>query len=100
MEKCYSYQTSLGSFSIVFRQGVYHAVYGGISVLSFCRAEEVAAVLGYGYKFSLIGSQCGEIDTANLRIPTDLSDWTRCYFTPSDIKGAFRANKNLANEIS
>ena len=89
MERFYSHQTSVGPFFIVKRAERYHAVYFDISILSCYRAEEVAAVLGYGYKFSLIGTQLGEIDTSKLGIPPDLSDWTRCYFAPSNVRRNF-----------
>lgn len=89
MERCYSYQTSIGSFRIVKREEHYHAVYCDISILSCYRAEEVAAVLGYGHKFNLMGTKLGEIDTSNLGIPPDLSDWTRCYFAPANVRDNF-----------
>jgi len=88
----YEFQTSVGPFHIVKHQSRYHAVYAGIIICSCYRAEEIAAVLGYGYKFSFLGSGLGEIDTTNLRIPTDLSDWTSCYSMHEDISGKFTPN--------
>jgi len=95
MEKCYAFQTIIGPFSIVNQQGRHHAVYAGISILSCIQAGEVAAVLGYGYKFSILGAEFGEIDTSNLGIPTDLSDWTRCYYTPEGGMGNFKDKSDL-----
>jgi len=98
MNKCYEYQTSIGPFYIVKHQSRYHAVYTGISIGSCTHADEVAAVLGYGYKFNLFGAELGEIDTSNIGIPTDLSDWRRCYFIPSKIRVNFKHNSRLRTQ--
>ena len=90
MEKCYMYQTSIGPFYIVEHQNRYYAVYAGVSIGKCSRADELAAVLGYGYKFVLVNASPDEIDTSNLGIPSELSDWTRCYFTPSTLRGDFK----------
>ena len=92
MNKCYEYQTLIGHFYIVKHEDRYHAVYAGTSILSCTRPEEIAAVLGYGYKFNLLGAEICEIDTSNLGIPTDISNWTHCYFMPFKIRGNFLHN--------
>ena len=89
MHKCYEYQTPIGPFYIVEQQGRYHAIYSDISIGSCIHANEVAAVLGYGYKFTKPGMDSSEIDTSKLGIPTDLSNWISCYFVPNSIKGSF-----------
>jgi len=100
VNKCYEYRTSIGIFCIVKHQGCYHAVFSGISIYSCCSAAEVAAVLSHGYKFSLLGAELGEIDTSDLRIPIDLSDWVRCYFIPGNIRGSFKDNSTLETQDS
>ena len=75
MEKCYEYQTKMGPFYIVKNLCCYYAVYAGTSIWSSTRAEEIAAVLGNGYKFSFLGSELGEIDTTNLRLAS-----VSCFF--------------------
>lgn len=90
MNRCYEYQTSIGPFYIVKRQNIYHAVFAGISIESHPSADKLAAVLSNGYRFNLFGPGLGEIDTADLGIPTNISDWICCYFVPNNIKANFR----------
>lgn len=87
MNKCFEYHTSIGPFHIVRQQDCYHAVYAGTSIASCERADELAAILGYGYRFKLreTDAEGEEIDTSNLGIPPNISDWICCYFTPDVI---------------
>jgi hypothetical protein len=94
MRKCYEYQTSKGRFYIVRHENRYHAVYSGVSICNCNCAAEVAAVLSYGYKFKLLGTESSEIDTSDLGIPVDLSDWISCYFIPDDIRMNFTHNSD------
>ena len=86
MNRCFEYHTSIGPFHIVERQECYHAVYAGVSIASCQRADELAAVLGYGYRFKIREEEGEEIDTSGLGIPPSLSDWICCYFTPDTIR--------------
>ena len=86
MTKCYEYRTSIGKFYIVEQNDRYHAVYAGFCIGSCQRPEELSAVLGYGYRFNLFGTEFGEINTFNLGIPSDLSDWTNHNSLPVDLK--------------
>jgi hypothetical protein len=92
MQKVYEYRTTIGPFYIVKQGDCYHAIYAGISLFRCCRADEIAAVLGYGYKFNRFGSEIGETDTFDLGIPTDLSDWTLRYFVSTNIRSNFKQN--------
>lgn len=98
MNKGYEYRTAIGTFYIVQYQECYHVFYAGFSIGSCNRPEELAAVLGYGYKFSLLGPGMGEIDTSNLGIPVNLSDWGRSDFLPVNIKGYFKNNYGLKSQ--
>ena len=95
MEKCYEYQTKIGSFYIVKNLSGYHAVYAGMSIWNCNSANEVASILSDGFKFNFLGAELGEIDTSNLGIPQNLSNWTRCYYMPSHIRGNFKYNSSL-----
>ena len=77
MKICYVYQTAIGPFYIAENCGRYHAVFAGESIGSCTCADQVAAVLAYGYKFSFLGAEPGELDTSDLGIPLDLSNWKR-----------------------
>jgi hypothetical protein len=90
MNKCFEYHTSIGPFYIVNRHGRYHAVHEGASIASCLRADELAAVLGYGYRFKLREAEGDEIDTSGLGIPPNLSDWICCYFTPDVVRVEFK----------
>ena len=92
MNKCFEYHTSIGPFYIVNHQDRYHAVYAETSIASCRRADELAAVLGYGYKFNLRETGGDEIDTSGLGIPPNLSDWICCYFTPDAVRVEFAQN--------
>ena len=92
MKKCYEYLTSIGRFYIVKHENRYHAVFSGTSICNCNCAAEVAAVLGEGYKFKLIGSELDEIDTTSLRIPSDLTRWIQSYFIPDEIRENFTNN--------
>jgi len=98
MRKCYMYQTPIGPFYIIKHQSYYHVVYDGVSFGICPRAGELAAVLGYGYKFKNPSADFDEIDTSNLGIPCELSDWTRCYFAPSSIRVNFKHNSGLKTQ--
>ena len=89
MNKCFEYHTPIGPFYIVGRQNGYHAVYEGNSIAICSRADELAAVLGYGYRFKLRETASDEIDTSDLGIPPNLSDWICCYFTPDATRAEF-----------
>jgi hypothetical protein len=77
MKNCYEYKTSIGPFYIAEYQGRYHAVFAGESLGSCTGADQIAAVLGYGYKFNFLCAELDELDTSNLGISPDLSDWKR-----------------------
>jgi len=75
MKNCYEFQTSVGPFYIAEYQGRYHAVFEGESIGSCTGADQIAAVLGYGYKFNFICVELDELDTTKLGISPSLSDW-------------------------
>ena len=75
MKNCYVYQTSIGPFYIAEYRDRYHAVFRGESIGSCTGADQIAAVLAYGYKFPFFSAEPGEIDTSKLGIPPDLSGW-------------------------
>ena len=69
----FKYKNHVGTFTIEFKNGKWHAVFDGQSVGAYSTPEQAAEDLAGGHTFSVTGGY----DTAKLDIPEDLGEWER-----------------------
>ena len=69
----YYYETKVGTFSIVEREGRWLVMFKGESLGSYAQAHQAADDLAGGHTFSAGPG----IDTAKLGIPRYLNEWAR-----------------------
>ncbi len=68
----YSYQTKIGVFYIVHRNGRWHAMCQDENLGSYFTPQHAADDLAGGHTFSLSNGA----DTSTLGIPEDVSEWS------------------------
>lgn len=73
MQKLFVWNTRVGPFYIAAIGGRFHPVYDDESLGSYARPEQAAEDLAGGHTFS---NRAG-VDTADLGIPAELSEWQR-----------------------
>lgn len=75
MRKLYVWQTRVGPFYIAESEGRFHPVFQDKPLGSYHSPASAADDLAGGHTFSAAGG----IDTANLGIPCDISEWEHCH---------------------
>ena len=74
LKKLYCWRTRIGMFYIAqSNDGRFHPVYDDESLGSYAPAQQAAEDLAGGHTFSISSG----IDTADLGIPDEISDWNR-----------------------
>ena len=73
MQKLFVWNTRIGPFYIAKIGERFHPVYDDESLGSCARPEQAAEDLAGGHTFSISSG----VDTADLGIPADLSEWQR-----------------------
>ena len=68
----YYFKTQAGTFMIVPRHGRWHLIFQDDHLGSYVTVEQAVDALASGNASSLLG----RVDTSNLGIPRDLSDWS------------------------
>jgi hypothetical protein len=77
MRKLYAFQTRIGPFYIAEHRGRYHPMFDNESLGSYGSARQAADDLAGGHTPNVYDpSSKAYIDTADLGIPVDLSEWT------------------------
>lgn len=67
----YSYETKVGTFFIVSKQGRFHVRFDDDDLGNYVTAQQAAEDVAGGHTFS---PSCG-VDTSKLGIPDNLSEW-------------------------
>lgn len=75
MKKLYSYKTRAGTFYIAEHDGRFHAVFAEESLGSYATLQQAAEDLAGGHTFT----PSSGVDTSELGIPEDLSEWERLF---------------------
>ena len=73
MRKLFVWNTKIGPFYIAEFQGRFHPVFEDDSLGSYSTPQQAAEDLAGGHTFSISSG----IDTANLGIPDDITEWER-----------------------
>ena len=72
LKKLYCWRTRIGTFYVAqSNDGRFHPVYDDESLGSYATAQQAAEDLAGGHTFSISSG----IDTADLGIPDEISDW-------------------------